>query len=177
MSGDAQRNSAPPRPRALLSLSSFDYYVHYAARFVGYTRFIRTDRGSIFISELIKEAWDSVRVTLQTSTAEQQNRVRAYRLDTPTPSFKSTTRFSPSELAPQPSNLASPKTAANPNSQPQPPLLPTVCTNPHNTYRQFTLRFEQASAPIAPLHLDALPVQVLLRCPVLRLAVPRSTSN
>tara|TARA_B110001452_G_C15241755_1_gene430087 strand:+ start:5834 stop:16840 length:11007 start_codon:yes stop_codon:yes gene_type:complete len=52
------------------SAQVWNYYVHYVARHAGYAKNIRTDRGSIFISELIKEACSAMSVTLQTSTAE-----------------------------------------------------------------------------------------------------------
>ena len=52
------------------SAQVWNYYLHYVARYRGYAKNIRTDRGSIFISELIKEACAASDVTLQTSTAE-----------------------------------------------------------------------------------------------------------
>ena len=52
------------------SAQVLNYYLHYVARYKGYAKNIRTDRGSIFISELIKEACRASKITLQTSTAE-----------------------------------------------------------------------------------------------------------
>ena len=44
-------------------------YFNYVAKYKGFARRIRNDRGSIFISALIKEAYASLRITLEASTA------------------------------------------------------------------------------------------------------------
>ena len=57
------------------------------------------------------------------------------------------------------------------------PVVPTIDPSPAPSQPGRTTPAPASMSGAASANLDALPVQVLLRCPVLRLAVPRSTSN
>ena len=53
----------------------FQYYFFYVARYKGFARRIRTDRGSIFISEIITAAYTALRIQLEASTAAHHETV------------------------------------------------------------------------------------------------------
>ena len=53
----------------------FDFYRFYVARYHGYPSRIRTDHGSIFVSEIIKQAWAALSVHMEVSTAEHHETV------------------------------------------------------------------------------------------------------
>ena len=53
----------------------FDLYFFYVARYKGFARRIRTDRGSIFISRIIAAAYAALRIQLEASTAAHHETV------------------------------------------------------------------------------------------------------
>ena len=53
----------------------FYLYFYFVARYKGFARRIRTDRGSIFISDIITAAYTALRIRLETSTAAHHETV------------------------------------------------------------------------------------------------------